>query len=292
MIAAGRTAITKAVDDDDLPPYSELPQLHVLPSYLSACPLKPYRPLPNQITAYQRLSQFYSITLCGLRQNDRLYYVEPRRGYDKIEPLGSRAGILLRNGLSSRSEVLAAAGEESPWAKYYKNPTVNSVFFLPPFEFGTNSRAMPMETMRMGDVAGGGVTFTFFTEVEPIKDWKRQKFQWVQNPECVERFELLRVLRSRVAGAEDGTELECVASSSSAMPRSNAYGETVATLIFCRQFRSPRELFTLTMLGSAEDCRLGERCTIVITALWIWGLQKKRGLHSLSYSVSGPANGS
>lgn len=273
-------------DDNDLPPpYAELPELSVLPSYLSACPLKPYRPFPSVIRAHHRLSQLNSLTLSGENKADRLYYVEVHRGYQSIQPLGCRVGVLLRNGPHSKDEVLAAAGEESQLAlRIYgvpHAPESNSVFFLPPLEFGTNSRAMTMEKMRPDLTFEEAHAFTFFVEVEPIRKLKRQKFQWVQSMDddgCGKsrRFKLVRVLRNYNPKSDDGC------ASSSNPPDSGVYGEIVGTLVFPQSSITNREVFTLTMLGSAMDGRLGERCeiAIVVTALRVWNLHAKGQLES------------
>lgn len=273
-------------DDDDLPPpYAELPELSVLPSYLSACPLKPYRSFPSVIRAHHRLSQLNSITLSAKDKADRLYYVEVHRGYQSIQPLGCRAGVLLRNGPHGKDEVLAAAGEESQLAlRIYGVPTTpesNSVFFLPPLEFGTNSRAMTMEKMRPEMASEGAHAFTFFVEVEPIRKLKRQKFQWVQNMDNVggcgnaQSFKLVRVLRNY--NPKESLKDDDGGASSSHPPDPGIYGEIVATLVFPHATFTNRETFTLTMFGSAKDGRLGERCelAIVVTALRVWNLYAK-----------------
>ncbi|TWU71837.1 hypothetical protein ED733_002424 [Metarhizium rileyi] len=272
-------------DDDDLPPpYAELPELHVLPSYLSACPLKPYRPFPDTIRAHHRFSQLISITLGGLNR-DRLYHVEVHRGFRRVDPLGYRAGILLRNGPGEKDEVLAAAGEEMQSAlRIYgipPAPDLNSVVFLPPMEFGTNSRAMTMERMRSSVIHKATHAFTFFVEVQPIRSMKRQKFEWVQNMDMndggknARSFRLVRVMAtdgkaSKMGGSRCDASVPCHA-------EAGIHGETVATLAFPHSSLTSREAFTLSMLGSAKDGRLGERCEIavVVTALRIWNLHAK-----------------
>ncbi|OAA33325.1 hypothetical protein AAL_00790 [Moelleriella libera RCEF 2490] len=262
--------------DDELPSYGELSKLYVLPSYLSACPLKPYRPFPTVLHACRRLSHLNAITFQeGSEEND-IYRIETRRGFNKIEPLGSRAGILLRNGPGKKDQVLAAAGEKSPWARYCKDGTTSSVFFLPPFEFGTNSRAMVMEAMKMTATEDGSDTFTFFVEVEPIWEWKRQKFQWVQQQIRKDVFSLFRC--GKADKTEYGTDLEAMPTAASSASSSPVNGEMVATLVFHRGFASGSREFTLTMHGSLGQGILGERCTlsVVVTAVWIWSLQRRR----------------
>lgn len=268
------------VDHDELPPaYTELPDLQVLPSYLSACPLKPHRPFPDIIRAHHRLSQLNSITLSG-QDKERLYYVEVHKGFQRLDPLGYRAGVLLRNGPHSKDEVLAAAGEETQSAlRIYAVPSApdsNSVFFLPPMAFGTNSRAMTMERMRPGTLDGGTHTFTFFVEIEPLRSFKRQKFEWVQDMDHVGAsakacsFKLVRVMR--IDGKSGESETCKSEASSSGISDGSVYGETVATLVFPHSTLTSREAFTLKMLGSAKDGRLGERAqiAIVVTALRLW----------------------
>ncbi|EFY88985.1 hypothetical protein MAC_04916 [Metarhizium acridum CQMa 102] len=266
-------------DADLPPPYTELPELSVLPSYLSACPLKPYRPFPHTIRAHHRLSQLNSITLGG-PDKDRLYYVEVHKGFQHVDPLGYRAGVVLRNGPRSKDEVLAAAGEEMQSAlRIYAvplGPDPNSVFFLPPMEFGTNSRAMTMERMRPGVLRNRTRAFTFFVEVEPLRSMRRQKFEWVQdtNGECVKMpgFRLVRVVATEGKGSSESD-----ASTSAPRSADDVYGETIATLTFPHASLVSREAFTLCMLGSAKDGRLGERCeiAIVVTALRIWNFHAK-----------------
>ncbi|KFG83685.1 hypothetical protein MANI_016252 [Metarhizium anisopliae] len=275
------------VDDDDAdlpPPYTELPELHVLPSYRSACPLKPYRPFPQTMRAHHRLSQLNSITLSG-PDKDRLYYVEVHKGFQHVDPLGYRAGVVLRNGPRGRDEVLAAAGEEMQSAlRIYAvplDPDPNSVFFLPPLEFGTNSRAMAMERMRPGVLGNRTRAFTFFVEVEPLRSMRRQKFVWVQDTDGDDGVKMpgFRLVRVMAAEAKGGSEcdMDASASASASRPADAVYGETVAALAFPHTSLVSREAFTLSMLGSARDGRLGERCeiAIVVTALRIWNFHAK-----------------
>lgn len=274
-------------DDDDAdlpPPYTELPELHVLPSYRSACPLKPYRPFPQTLRAHHRLSQLNSITLSG-PDKDRLYYVEVHKGFQHVDPLGYRAGVVLRNGPRSRDEVLAAAGEEMQSAlRIYAvplDPDPNSVFFLPPLEFGTNSRAMAMERMRPGVLGNRTRAFTFFVEVEPLRSMRRQKFVWAQDTDGDDGVKMpgFRLVRAMAAEAKGGSEcdMDASASASASRPADAVYGETVAALAFPHTSLVSREAFTLSMLGSARDGRLGERCeiAIVVTALRIWNFHAK-----------------
>jgi hypothetical protein len=277
------------LSDDELPPpytATELPELHacVLPSYLSACPLRPYRALPHTIRGHHRLAQLNSITLSG-PDKERLYYVELHRGYQRLDPLGYRVGVVLRNGTRSRDEVLAAAGEEFQSAlKIYGIPTPpdpNTVFFMPPLEFGTNSRAMNMEKLRPGAM-GPLQTFTFFIEVEPLQSLKRQKFEWVRDTDT-SGFKLVRVLKNFSKSSDDGGDGSSSSSSSSSSAGTDLYGETVALLVFPHSSLTNREAFTLSFLGSARDGRLGERCqlAIVVTALRVWHFHAKGLLERL-----------
>lgn len=52
------------------------------------------------------------MNLCGgSNAKDRLCLIEMQTGYSGKGPLGMRTGFLLRNGMSTKDPILAAAGD-------------------------------------------------------------------------------------------------------------------------------------------------------------------------------------
>ncbi|KAF4879358.1 hypothetical protein CGCSCA1_v001552 [Colletotrichum siamense] len=102
--------------------------------------------------------------LCGASRDNRLFIVEINTGFSRKPPLGSRPGILLRNGTDSKHPIIAAAGDESEFAAraFAFNSTTN--IFLSPLEPRANLHDLDTETMR-ASVSGEQAAFLFSIEL-------------------------------------------------------------------------------------------------------------------------------
>ncbi|KAK1842807.1 hypothetical protein CCHR01_14552 [Colletotrichum chrysophilum] len=113
--------------------------------------------------------------LCGDFRDDRLFIIEIHTGFSRKSRLGSRPGILLRNGTDSKDLIIATAGGESEFAAraFAVNSTTN--IFLPPLEPRANLHDMDTETMR-ASVSAEKVAFLFSIEVGEKQ--QRERFEW------------------------------------------------------------------------------------------------------------------
>ncbi|KAF5492715.1 hypothetical protein CGCS363_v011335 [Colletotrichum siamense] len=120
------------------------------------------------------IKKFY---LCCASRDDRLFIVEIHTGFSRKPPLGSRPGILLRNGTDSKDPIIAAAGDESQFAAraYAFNSTTN--IFLPPLEPRASVLDMDTESMR-ASVSAEKVAFLFSIEVGEKQ--QRERFEWTK----------------------------------------------------------------------------------------------------------------
>lgn len=78
-----------------------------------ALPVEPRRPLfPPIMNGYAQLGK-QGFRICGETEQDHLYHVDIHSGYSLSGPLGSRPGVVLHQGLDTKTPILAAAGYES-----------------------------------------------------------------------------------------------------------------------------------------------------------------------------------
>ncbi|KAF3810569.1 hypothetical protein GCG54_00013810 [Colletotrichum gloeosporioides] len=90
-------------------------------------------------------------------------------------PLGSRPGILLRNGTDSKDPIIAAAGDESQFAARACALNSTTDIFLPPSEPRASVLDMDTETMRPS-VSSEQVAFLF--SIEAGEKQQRKRFEW------------------------------------------------------------------------------------------------------------------
>ncbi|EQB58799.1 hypothetical protein CGLO_00913 [Colletotrichum gloeosporioides Cg-14] len=90
-------------------------------------------------------------------------------------PLGSRPGILLRNGTDSKDPIIAAAGDESQFAARACALNSTKDIFLPPSESRASVLDMDTETMRPS-VSSEQVAFLF--SIEAGEKQQRKRFEW------------------------------------------------------------------------------------------------------------------
>ena len=260
---------SKPIVDDDLPPPYDALRQSVLPLYSTACPLAPYRPFPGLIQAHRlRLGTCLSLSNAD---GERIYYAQTHTGLKRDEPLRGRRGITLHNGPSAASEVVAAAGDEVHLHASMYAANLHSVLMLPPLP-GGNSHNMAVEHLRTH--AG---SYSFFVEVEPLAEHRRQKFQWIMDDGGGGNVvRLLKVRQSRRYSTASGYE---------GVPT----GDVVATVTFraaaAAGWFTDKPAFTLALDDAvATAASLGERCVlaIVVSALRLWQLRSQRRMSDAS----------
>ncbi|KAI8154498.1 hypothetical protein K4K49_002799 [Colletotrichum sp. SAR 10_70] len=127
------------------------------------------------MNGYYYMTGIKTFYLCGASRDDRLFIVEIHTGFSRKSPVGSRPGILLRNGTDFKDLIIAAAGDESEFASraFASNSTTN--IFLPPLEPRANLHDMDTETMR-ASVSAEKVEFQISIEVGEKQ--QRERFEW------------------------------------------------------------------------------------------------------------------
>ncbi|KFY97929.1 hypothetical protein V500_01847 [Pseudogymnoascus sp. VKM F-4518 (FW-2643)] len=88
-----------------------------------------YGSLPSTMNVHGQWTKWKSMNLCGANANERLCLIEMQTGYSGKPPLGMRTGFLLRDGMSTKDPLLAAAGDKSRGLHAF-NP--DGIIFLPP----------------------------------------------------------------------------------------------------------------------------------------------------------------
>ncbi|OQD79742.1 hypothetical protein PENANT_c044G08726 [Penicillium antarcticum] len=105
-----------------------------------------YGSLPSTVSLHGQWTKLKSMNLCGGEDaKNRLCLIEMQTGYSGKPPLGMRTGILLRNGMSSKDPLLAAAGDEACGLHAF-NP--DGIVFLPPLDPDPKSDRMDTELLR------------------------------------------------------------------------------------------------------------------------------------------------
>ncbi|KAK4033674.1 hypothetical protein C8A01DRAFT_19413 [Parachaetomium inaequale] len=243
----------------------------------------PRHAFPPIMNAYGQWTKLKSFNLCGATEKDRLYQVSLHTGYSASAPLGTRPGVLLHNGMSSKDPVLAAAGYDSQASFYSFNN--QSVVLMPPLP-GAAARAGDFVTEQMPAVIRGGLlVFPFSVELDSGGKIQHEKFEWRKFKSGVDGsakeggFRLVRLPSS--GSTRLGGEPDTVASSS---PAGGDDSEVVACLAWCKLFPTFKHAFTLQLLGRGQSGELGERWSlmVVITALRLWAL---RANHKTSKSA-------
>jgi hypothetical protein len=206
-----------------------------------------------------------SADLCGETARDRLFYVDFHTGLSGSGPLGTRPGILIRNGPSGKSPVLAAAGYLSAAAARASTFDPDSVIMVP--DLGPQASAAELVTETMGATTSqNGLVFRFALEVGEKQS--REDFAWCElsnggdGASKQRRFRLLRLGRGSHAMDKGGS------SNSSA----DLGGEVVAMLTLYPTPSRPLHYLSLELLGSGRSGGLGRRWGImaVVTAVRLW----------------------
>ncbi|RDW86624.1 uncharacterized protein DSM5745_03266 [Aspergillus mulundensis] len=155
-----------------------------------------YGSLPQTLTVHGQWTKLKSMNLCGATPKDKLCLIEMQTGYSGRPPLGMRTGFILRDGMSSKDPVLAAAGDEVPGLHAF-NP--NGIVFLPRLEFDADTKphgeSLDTEVMRAEPGLNDDVAFHFSIEVGEVgEEGRREEFAWRRVKEGKKKgFKLVRV---------------------------------------------------------------------------------------------------
>ncbi|KAI6089776.1 hypothetical protein F4821DRAFT_256779 [Hypoxylon rubiginosum] len=256
--------------------------------------VSPYLPFPPSMNmSYSWLKTLY---ICGASRDERLYAVEVHTGYSGRLPLGTRPGLILHNGTSTKDPILAAVGDESQMAARFYTFNLNSVLLLPPL---SGRKASPgnlvTEGMRARTLGDRGFAFRFSVEVSKGGRLRRETFEWrsIKKGERDEArdggFKLVQV------GGPETPDALALAGSSSGSGSSKATDEGCEVLALLSWTKTwwVNHPFALQFKGSGLSGALGERWTLaaVMTALRIWylriNLKSNRGIISLSETIRG-----
>jgi hypothetical protein len=229
------------------------------------------------MNAYGQWTKLKAFNLCGATEKDRLYQVSLHTGYSASAPLGTRPGVLLHNGMSSKDAVLAASGYDSQASFYSFNN--QSVVLMPPLPGAAVLGEFVTEQMP-AIVRGDLLVFSFSIEVGSGGGTTREKFEWRKFKSGVDAnnkeggFRLVRLPSS--VSTKLGEEKDTAASSSPVGTDDD--GEVVACLAWRKLFPTFKHAFTLELLGRGQSGELGERWSlmVVITALRLWALRANR----------------
>ncbi|KAJ5199769.1 hypothetical protein N7491_009434 [Penicillium cf. griseofulvum] len=233
-----------------------------------------YGSLPLTMNVHGQWTKWKSLNLCGATAKDRLCLIEMQTGYSGKAPLGMRTGFLLRNGMSNKDPLLAAAGDESQGLHAF-NP--DGIVFLPPLDPDPKSDRMDTELMRAEPGANNDIAFHFSIEVGEKQ--RREEFAWrkvKKGEDQVKRngFKLVRLSSSGQTSQPSGSNVQN--SSSSSSPVAGKDGETVAFLGWVMAFPSMTHAFTLELVDGQSDA-LGDRWTlmVIVTAIRLYTLHVK-----------------
>lgn len=240
--------------------------------------LKPssrYGSLPSTMTVHGQWTKWKSMNLCGASAQERLCLIEMQTGYSGKPPLGMRTGFVLRDGMSTKAPLLAAAGDQSRGLHAF-NP--DGIVFLPPLDPDPKSERMDTELMRAEPGTNNDIAFHFSIEVG--EEARREEFAWrkvKKGDDQAERngFKLVRLSSSQQTSQPSGSS-SVQESSSSSPPLAGKDGETVAFLGWVVAWPSLTHAFTLELVDGRSGA-LGGRWTlmVIVTAIRLYTLHVK-----------------
>ncbi|KAI1277324.1 hypothetical protein F5Y07DRAFT_110186 [Xylaria sp. FL0933] len=233
-------------------------------------------PLPPVMKIYYQwnLQGLYTFHVCGADQRDRLFAVKMHTGYSMSAPLHLNRGIHLYNGPTTKTPLLAAAGDDFPLFPSLPLNN-NSQIWIP----ARKSNGFTTETMRAYITQDKHAAFRFVTEIKSCKKLCRQRFEW-RNIKRSERsdggaehggFRLFLLSELDQNTPRSGAGGQVASTSSTAASR----GEVVATLEWRSFWTSPKHPFDLKLVG--RGLSFGDRwiITVLITALRLWELHAR-----------------
>ncbi|KAJ5817508.1 hypothetical protein N7447_007516 [Penicillium robsamsonii] len=246
------------------------------PNYEEALMTLPrYGSLPSTMNVHGQWTKWKSLNLCGASAKDRLCLIEMQTGYSGKAPLGMRTGFVLRDGMSSKDPLLAAAGDELQGLHVF-NP--DGIVFLPPLDPDPKSDRMDTEVMRAEPGANNDIAFHFSIEVGEKQ--RREEFAWrkvKKGDDGAKRngFKLVRLSAGQQTSQPSGSSSVQKPISSSPSPPGKNSG-TVAFLGWVMAFPSMTHAFTLELVDG-QSSALGPRWTlmVIVTAIRLYTLHVK-----------------
>jgi hypothetical protein len=233
-----------------------------------------YGSLPSTLNVHGQWTKWKSMNLCGANAKDRLCLIEMQTGYSGKPPLGMRTGFLLRDGMSTKDPLLAAAGDESQGLHAF-NP--DGIIFLPPLDPDSKSDRMDTELMRAEPGTNNDIAFHFTIEIG--EDERREEFAWrklIRGNDQAKRngFKLVRLTPGQQLSQPGGES--SVQTSSSPPLLTGKNGETVALLGWVMAWPSLTHAFTLELVDGLSG-ELGGRWTlmVIVTAIRLYTLHVK-----------------
>lgn len=207
-----------------------------------------YGPLsfPSTMSVHGQWTKWKSMNLCGAHAKDRLCLIEMQTGYSGKPPLGMRTGFLLRDGMSPKDPLLAAAGDEVPGLHAF-NP--DGIIFLrgsqsPVDDLKCMDMGMKTELMSAEPGVDNDVAFRFAIEVG--EELRREEFAWRRVKEGKRNgYKLIQVSSQSDGGCDNA--------------------EPVAFLEWRTVWSSLTHAFTL-QLADGQAGALGERWTLMVVA--------------------------
>ncbi|XXH02521.1 hypothetical protein Hte_008897 [Hypoxylon texense] len=271
--------------------------------------VSPYRPFPPYMNVFCSWAAAKTLRVCGAGRDERLYAVDVHTGLGGRKPLGTRPGLILRNGArGAQDPVLAAACDESQMAARFYAFNLNSVILLPPLSSKSKAAAAAVaaagpkdlvaETMRARTLGDRGFAFRFAVEVGRrggVERLQRVQFEWRsvgkgEDGEAREGgFKLVQVAPERREGRRGRSGSS---SSQTETDDDDDNSEVLALLSWTKTWWLTHP-FALQLKGSGQSGALGERWTlaVVVTALRIWVLRlnfrSNRGIISLAETIRG-----
>ncbi|KAJ9483282.1 hypothetical protein VN97_g10133 [Penicillium thymicola] len=226
-----------------------------------------YGSLPSTMSVHGQWTKWKSMNLCaGSDAKDRLCLIEMQTGYSGKPPLGMRTGFLLRNGMSTKDPLLAAAGDESRGIHAF-NP--DGIVFLPPLDPDAKSNRMDTELLCAEPGTNNDIAFHFSIEVGNKE--RREAFAWRKTKKGEDQakrngFKLVRLSPSQQSSQPSGGGSSSgQAPSSSSYPLAGKDGETVAFLGWVMAWPSLTHAFTLEVVDG-QSSALGGRWTLMVIA--------------------------
>ncbi|KAI0114117.1 hypothetical protein GGR51DRAFT_478377 [Nemania sp. FL0031] len=258
-----------------------------------------YCSIPPSLKIYYQwnISGLKTFFVCGTDERDRLFAVEVHTGYSFSGPLGMKPGLHLYNGPSTKSPLLAAAGEPSLGSKSALSFNNVSQILLP----GLRSSDLVTETMRAHITPDDHAAWQFCIEVGGGEKLRRGAFEW-RRVKKAERDDDTHNGGFKLVKLGSSLKKEAVASSSShsggiissAAETSDGLGQEVVAVFSWNKFiSSPKHPFDLELTGSGRSDAMGERWVlmVLITALRLWQLHVNGRTKQAVVSVSEKARG-
>lgn len=245
-----------------------------------SCPitLSRYGSLPSTMSVHGQWTKWKSMNLCGgSNAKDRLCLIEMQTGYSGKAPLGMRTGFLLRNGMSTKDPLLAAAGDESRGLHAF-NP--DGIVFLPPLDPDSKSDSDRMDRELLCAQPGINNDIAFHFSIEVDEKERREEFSWrkVKKGEDQAKrngFKLVRLSASQKSSQPSGSSSSQKPPLSSS-PSAGKDAETVAFLGWVMAWPSLTHAFTLEVVDGQSGV-LGGRWTlmVIVTAIRLYTLHVK-----------------